>query len=576
MLFIELVSSSNDSNPVDLDPVDPVDACAKELKDFYKAHNQSNYNAAEDLIQWPPPSYVADIHKFIRLAMIRAEDKLRQGQPDDSIKRKRKIDERVDKPYKEKDSIELENIFTVEDQTINKVLVEGAPGSGKSTLSLHICHQWAVGKLFEEFKLVILVRLRDPNVRQAKDIADLLPKGKWWTEATVNKIKKDNGREVLFVLDGWDELPKQHQHWFLEFIKPGSAAELSGSSLVITSRPVSSIVLQKLVSSRIVILGFDQENLREYFKSVLKRESRADNLIKTISRKPMIEGSCYLPLNASILVYLYKHNSEYKLPDTQYEIFKKLICNCITRHLWKMEPSDNFTCHCRKKTNHTRVINCLDDLSGKDKDVFDWLCEIAYDGIVKDKVMFELEPGINTLGLLEGVESLVDNTESLFSYNFLHLSIQELLAAIHMATKLTDEEQTEKFSTKFGNEDRFAAVFRFFAAETKLINPGIGEVVKKVARSKSGSLLLDLMHCLFEAQDPKLYQLVVGELESSLDLSYVRLKSRIDCYSLGDFLTHCNDFMVDLMGCYIDDEGCKALFGRREGKDYYFPIKYLM
>ena len=185
----------------DGNPANPVDACAKELKDFYKAQNQSNYNTAED--QWPPPSHVADIHKFIRLAMIRAEDKIRQGQPDDSTKRKREIDERVDKPYKEKDSIELENIFTIEDQTINKVLVEGAPGSGKSTLSLHICHQWAVGKLFKEFKLVILIRLRDPNVHKAKAIADLLPKGKWWTEATADEIIKDNAWTRSTLCIGW-------------------------------------------------------------------------------------------------------------------------------------------------------------------------------------------------------------------------------------------------------------------------------------------------------------------------------------------------------------------------------------
>ena len=234
------------------------------------------------------------------------------------------------------------------------MLVEGAPGSGKSTLSLHICHQWAVEKLFQKFKLVILVRLRDPNIHKAieeqllhnpkvlkaKVIADIVLPTKPWTKAIGNWIAESDGTSILFVLDGWDELPKQHQRWFLDIFELGS--ELPGSSFVITSRPVSSTDLGNVVSSRIVILGFNEKNLREYFKSVLNnQERRANDLIEKIHRNPRIEGSCYLPLNASILVYLYKYNGEYKLPDTQYEIFTKLVCNCITRHLWKMEPINN-------------------------------------------------------------------------------------------------------------------------------------------------------------------------------------------------------------------------------------------
>ena len=55
-------------------------------------------------------------------------------------------------------------------------LIEGAPGAGKSTLALHICHQWAQGAFWlERFELVVLVYLRDEAVQNANTLADILP-----------------------------------------------------------------------------------------------------------------------------------------------------------------------------------------------------------------------------------------------------------------------------------------------------------------------------------------------------------------------------------------------------------------
>ena len=71
--------------------------------------------------------------------------------------------------------VDIENIFTSCGDERRLVLIEGAPGSGKSTLALHICQEWAEEKLFQEYVVVILVKLRDPLIREAKTVADLLP-----------------------------------------------------------------------------------------------------------------------------------------------------------------------------------------------------------------------------------------------------------------------------------------------------------------------------------------------------------------------------------------------------------------
>ena len=55
------------------------------------------------------------------------------------------------------------------------ILINGAPGSGKSTLTVHICQKWSRGELFQEFTVVVLVHLRDPAIQKSESIADLLP-----------------------------------------------------------------------------------------------------------------------------------------------------------------------------------------------------------------------------------------------------------------------------------------------------------------------------------------------------------------------------------------------------------------
>ena len=213
-------------------------------------------------------------------------------------------------------------------------------------------------------------------------------------------------------------------------------------------------------------------------------------------------------------------------------------------------------------------------------------------------ITFELERTFNTLGLLQGVECFASGMPS-HSYNFLHLSIQELLAAIHMATKMDPSEQVAQFKELFGRA-RFSAVFQFYAAKTKLKTQGMDEIVILVVQKcmldskvteltphsgtssdlnsggsslghKSQPLLLSLLHCLFEAQDETLCQLVAKELKEGLTGLVNISLSPADCLSVGFFLTHCRQFKVYLNGCSMGPDGCKTLFR----KDKRYDLEYL-
>ena len=85
-------------------------------------------------------------------------------------------------------------------------------------------------------------------------------------------------------------------------------------------------------------------------------------------------------------------------------------------------------------------IKSLDQLPEVAKKPFSVLCQLAYDGVMVGKIIFtSLPPDVNTLSLLQGVECFIGR-EKAVSHNFIHLSIQELLAAWYIATQLPASE----------------------------------------------------------------------------------------------------------------------------------------
>ena len=522
----------------------------------------SLHNKQTSSNQWPP----SVTHKFFRLAMIKTAT-IQRGKIDDRFVRMT-ITGKVDDILRQKYPIELKNIFLATPGRRKVILLEGAPGCGKSTLSVYICQQWEKGQLFNQFKHVILIRLRDPAVRNAKCLADLLPCPDTKTAQLLAGIMMERKcQDVLFILDGWDELPfymrrKPIFDTLVNSTLPWSNS-LSKSAVIVTSRPISSGDLYSHVSSRVEILGFTPDELYQFFAECLKGDTEAvKTLLEKIEENPEVAGSCYLPLNATILVHLFKSDRN-AVPTTQYGIFSRLILNCMQRHL-------------KLRTQYKDVsIESLDQLPEVTKKPFIYLCQIAYDGVMEDKIIFTSLPSdVNTLSLLQGVKSFIGRKKAV-SHNFIHLSIQELLAAWYIATQLPASEQVSKFSKLF-NKSRFSAVFQFYTAFTKLKTPGIEDViiniVKKYCRSQYHSgdkdkkvLIISLLHCLYEAQDPSLCESVAQRLLLGLDLSDTTLTPS-DCLSIGYFLANVckckmSRFKVDLRNCSIDDRGWKYLIG---------------
>ena len=159
---------------------------------------------------------------------------------------------------------------------------------------------------------MILVQLRDPTVQSTKSIADLLPTkniNHTMAEQAAREIIANEGSGVLWIQDGFDELPShlQKDSIISTLIRPNLYQEnpLSKIAVMVTSRPISSGDLCPVVSSRIEVLGFTAEEQRLFFTECLNNDTKAvETLMERLSSNPAMEGSCYLPLNASIVAHL--------------------------------------------------------------------------------------------------------------------------------------------------------------------------------------------------------------------------------------------------------------------------------
>ena len=526
-------------------PANAIDLYAKYLRGKYKTGISKFLS-----LQWPPPP----TRKVLKLAMI-LEENIRYGSSDEIIRHTQHG--RINDVLYKKKSVKVEEIFQLDTAERKVILIEGAPGSGKSTLAWHICKQWQSGDLFQEFHTVVFVQLRDPAIHSATSVEHILPATSWiQTAAVVAELQAIGGRGMLWVLDGWDELPSHLRTDSIlhHLIEDPAKLDLNSSTILITSRPVASGDLYHSITSRIEILGFTPTEVKECFTEALKGDVRSVEILQNyLKEQPIIEASCYVPFNAVIVTHLFKAQNQ-SLPTTLHGIFTLLVIGCLIRHMKKQSKE------CR--------ISSLDGLPSCLKEPFQKICTLAYHHVMKNKATFSAEDleqlglpqKLDTLGLIQGIESFTSLQKSV-SYNFLHLSVQELLASFYIS-KLHESEQIEIFKVLFG-QPRFAAVFRFYAAFTKFKTAGIREIVANIVKKEKKTELLYLIHGLYEAQDVSLCQFVISQLSGQLNLSRNSL-SPLDCLSIGYFLccichTTEGTLEVDLSRCSLDHNRVRFL-----------------
>ena len=327
-----------------------------------------------------------------------------------------------------------------------RILIEGAPGIGKTVLAKEISYQWAAKEILTEIKIVFLLYLRDPQLQSIttpKQLVEYMSMGHLDDEqiTTFNKyLLNTKGQELCIVMDGFDEYPNilQKCSFIVDIIK---REVLPGAIVVITSRPTATVSLHDQVDRRIDILGLPKEEQKKYISQALSSTpDKKVELERHLKRQPVINVLCFVPLHLAILLYLFQQGC---LPETLTEMNESFILHTIYRHLEKygLAPSG--------------PVNKLAKVPKPVLDIVYKLSKLAFNGLQENKLLFTFDEvkevcphvdetvgAINGFGLLQAVQHYPSKgAGTTTSLNFLHYTMQEFLSALHVS-KLPSDQQS--------------------------------------------------------------------------------------------------------------------------------------
>ena len=481
---------------------------------------------------------------------------------------------------------ELTEILTPLEQSKDPqfILIEGAPGIGKSILLKEIAYRWGNKQLLKTFKLVLLICLRNPTVQQALLLKHLLQLFCNSEDTRARHIStacdylvQNNGKDLAFLFDGFDEYPEtlQKNSLIADILK---RKMLPYCALVVSSRPHATVHLRERATIRVDILGFTEIERNQFIQQALKEQPQSiKELTQYLEDHFTISSLCVVPFNMVVLLFLYKQGIS--LPNNSTELYNHFIRLTICRHLAKYgHPLDN-------------TITDLSSLPDPYNKIIQQLSKFSLEALNNNRLVFTFDEikaacpdivvipeAINGFGLLQATQHFGLNGITI-TFNFLHFSIQEFLAAHHVAS-LSPRDELKILKEKFWSNIHFN-MFGFYIALTKgqrpsfkqFIKPSWGEWITgfltghfaQVAFLDDNVKCFHLFQCFFEAGDNEMCATIENAKKFNskiISLARTRLSpSDVECLTV--FLTcssHKEWKKLDLCLCYIQDQGVHILY----------------
>ena len=471
-------------------------------------------------------------------------------------------------------SQEISNLFTVKrrQKQVKRILFEGAPGVGKTTLSLFLLEDWVNGRAFQQFELVLFFPLRQMKScsvsNQLKEaLAQVLSEESVCMSLSHYLTKIDRGN-VLIIADGWNELDEAERHSGALLYEVLFGDLLNHLSVIVTSRPSASKSLGvpwKAVDSFMIVHGFSKEGIEKYILSEFTDDSeKAHCFLEVMSRNQALQSMCTVPMNCAIACHLYRSIGMNKLQvTTMTELYKEYILNMLA-----LLCDDN------------PFILTFDTLPFDMQKLWWNLCEIAFSTIKKSSLVFSQEELVDNYSLLLNEAILGFNllqslecSKKTKCFQFLHVTFQEFLAALFIANKMSATQQHEVYSL-YGHSSRFGLVWRFFFG---LCSPKSLDAIKSKILS-TGIPALDLCHLAFEIKDDHeafSSQLVKKICKNPTLIATTAYDYAAVVHTIGH-IQNCSDISLNVSNCVFAQTNLSMLADALADKCEKFQLKNLI
>ncbi|XP_078657581.1 NLR family CARD domain-containing protein 4-like [Branchiostoma floridae x Branchiostoma belcheri] len=330
------------------------------------------------------------------------------------------------------------------------LLLQGRPGTGKTTFIYHQAYTWAAGKnpALEDIKLLFALSartVRTGNLLQAA--CDQLLESDFLSSVELESLKgwiKDNPRRTMFMIENVDETPgvseddvvdpDHTKHPILRYVLKKYLREtpsiLTTRSTEITtgSSNPKAIHIPLHCDAHYNVNGFSQEDIVRYidrfFSCRAEGEEDAESLKFAISVDECLQDIVTNPFYAVIVSILW--GNRIRKPNTCTEIVEEVIALVARRYI--EDPKHSMT----KETMEESLAN---------------LARLAWDSIETEKFAFtaeEVKEAIGNDSVIDMGLIVEDPTIREVRYKFQHKALKEFLAAKYVVTRPPGTEERKQ------------------------------------------------------------------------------------------------------------------------------------
>ncbi len=422
-----------------------------------------------------------------------------------------KIDEAFKKENKTQNKpINCNDIVTVLRKNNEKkiVLTKGVAGIGK-TVSVHkFILDWAEGEANQDIDCVFLLPFREINVIKDEefDLHEFLLK--FYAELkNLEKSKLYEKCKLAFIFDGLDEsrLPLHFKSKTLNDVEERSSVDVLFTSLVkgqllpsalvwVTSRPAAANQIPpRYVGLFTEVRGFTDTQKEQYFRKRITDKTLAERIISHIKTSRSLYIMCHIPvfcwITATVLQDILIQNSEESISTTLTEMYIHFLLIQMNMKNQKYDDQDEREPTKNLDSNREMILK---------------LAKLAFEQLKKENIVF-YEKDLKACGIdvskdteFTGMIAEIFKKETILHkkkvFCFVHLSVQEFLAAVHVFLCYLNKNMQElQFFFDKPKKTIKLQVLQFFFNKPKItLQELLQNAVDKAMKSQRGHLDLFL------------------------------------------------------------------------------------